>query len=98
MNPDLWYLKMIVFLCNACANTLQLTIQGYLQERPQLPEGTKVLTIPTIELTNIEGTDGDSAMNQQVVRKSKKQWVLNPNGKTMVSKTFGSRLVGGQQW
>ena len=52
-----------------------------------------MLTIPTVELTKIDGTEGDSAMNQQVVKKSKKQWVLNPNGKSMVSILMLSFIV-----
>ena len=32
-------------------------------------------------------------MNQQVVKKSKKQWVLNPNGKSMVSILMFSFIV-----
>ena len=52
-----------------------------------------MLTIPTVELTKIDGTEGDSAMNQQVVKKSKKQWVLNPNGKSMVSILMFSFIV-----
>ena len=56
-----------------------------LQNRPTLPEGTKIITIPTLELSNIPGTEGESAINQKVVKKSKKKWIINPVGKSMVS-------------
>ena len=59
-----------------------------MRERPSLPEGTKVLTIPAVELKKMEETEGDSALNQQVVKKSKKKWVLNPTGKSMESFKF----------
>merc|ERR1712112_338829 len=59
-------------------------IEEELMNRPTLPEGTKIITIPTLELSNIPGTEGESAINQKVVKKSKKKWVINPVGKSMV--------------
>ena len=53
--------------------------------RPTLPEGTKIITIPSLELSNICTADGDSAINQKVVKKSKKKWIINPVGKSTVS-------------
>ena len=50
-----------------------------------LPEGTKIITIPSLELSNIQGTDGQSALNQKVVKKTKKKWIINPVGKSNVS-------------
>ena len=52
--------------------------------RPTLPEGTKIITIPSLELSTIPGTEGDSAINQKVVKKTKKKWIINPVGKSMV--------------
>jgi hypothetical protein len=50
-------------------------------------EGTILITIPTIELAKIDKSqEGDSAINQAVVKKAKKQWVINPNGKSWVRK------------
>jgi len=59
-------------------------VEKELMNRPTLPEGTKIITIPTLELSNIPGTEGESAINQKVVKKSKKKWVINPVGKSMV--------------
>jgi len=55
-----------------------------LSNRPTLPEGTKIITIPSLEMSTIPGTEGDSAINQKVVKKSKKKWLMNPVGKSMV--------------
>ena len=45
-----------------------------------------MITIPTLELAKIDETEeGESALNQTVVKKSKKQWVINPAGKSWVS-------------
>lgn len=54
--------------------------------RNNLPKkGTILITIPTIELAKVdEKQEGDSAINQAVVKKSKKNWVLNPHGKSWV--------------
>ena len=49
-----------------------------------MPEGTKIITIPSLELSNLPGTEGESALNQKVVKKSKKKWIINPVGKSMV--------------
>ena len=52
-----------------------------------MKEGTILITIPTIELAKIDKSqEGDSAINQAVVKKAKKQWVINPNGKSWVRK------------
>jgi len=59
-------------------------IDKLLSNRPVLPEGTKIITIPALEMSSIPGTDGDSAINQKVVKKSKKKWLMNPVGKSMV--------------
>jgi len=63
-------------------NKMRLVKQ--LAARPTLPEGTKVITIPTVELASMDGTDGENAMDQTVVKKSKKEWIINPVGKSMV--------------
>ena len=60
-------------------------IDNLLSNRPTLPEGTKIITIPSLEMSTIPGTEGDSAINQKVVKKSKKKWLMNPVGKSMVS-------------
>ena len=59
-------------------------IEKELLNRPTLPEGTKIITIPTLEMGNIPGTEGESALNQKVVKKSKKKWIFNPVGKSTV--------------
>ena len=59
-------------------------IDKLLSNRPVLPEGTKIITIPALEMSSIPGTEGDSAINQKVVKKSKKKWLMNPVGKSMV--------------
>lgn len=59
-------------------------LEKELTNRPTLPEGTKIITIPSLELSTIPGTDGDSAINQKVVKKTKKKWIINPVGKSMV--------------
>ena len=59
-------------------------IDNLLSNRPTLPEGTKIITIPSLEMSTIPGTEGDSAINQKVVKKSKKKWLMNPVGKSMV--------------
>jgi len=59
-------------------------LEKELTNRPTLPEGTKIITIPSLELTTIPGTEGDSAINQKVVKKTKKKWIINPVGKSMV--------------
>ena len=35
-------------------------------------------------MTTIPGTEGDSAINQKVVQKRKKKWLMNPVGKSMI--------------
>ena len=59
-------------------------IEKEILNRPTLPEGTKIITIPSLELSNLPGTEGESALNQKVVKKSKKKWIINPVGKSMV--------------
>lgn len=59
-------------------------LEKELTSRPTLPEGTKIITIPSLELATIPGTEGDSAINQKVVKKTKKKWIINPVGKSMV--------------
>ena len=63
-------------------------LEKELTNRPTLPEGTKIITIPSLELSTIPGTEGDSAINQKVVKKTKKKWIINPVGKSMVRKNF----------
>jgi hypothetical protein len=63
-------------------------IDNILTNRPTLPEGTKIITIPALEMSTIPGTEGDSAINQRVVKKSKKKWLMNPVGKSMVRGSF----------
>lgn len=64
--------------------TQKTRLEKELTSRPTLPEGTKIITIPSLEMVNIPGTEGDSALNQKVVKKTKKKWVINPVGKSMV--------------
>ena len=68
-----------IFTSIAC-----LRIENELSNRPTLPEGTKIITIPALEMSNIAGTDGQSALNQKVVKKTKKKWIFDPEGKTTV--------------
>ena len=35
-------------------------------------------------MSNLPGTEGESAINQKVVKKSKKKWIINPAGKSTV--------------
>jgi hypothetical protein len=49
-----------------------------------LPEGTHLITIPVVEMENLAGGDGDSALYQRVTKKSKKEWVFNPRNKSAV--------------
>lgn len=67
---------MLILLCPR--------IENELSNRPTLPEGTKIITIPALEMSNIAGTDGQSALNQKVVKKTKKKWIINPVGKSTV--------------
>ena len=43
-----------------------------------------IITIPSLELSNISAVDGDTALNQKVVKKTKKKWIINPEGKSTV--------------
>ena len=61
--------------------------------RPTLPEGTKVITIPAVELVGVDGTDGENALNQVVVKRSKKEWIINPVGKSMVCSNI-MKMIG----
>ena len=63
---------------------ISFRIEKELINRPTLPEGTKIITIPALELSNISGAEGDTAINQKVVKKTKKKWIFNPVGKSMV--------------
>ena len=47
-----------------------------------------IVCVLILELSNIPGTEGESAINQKVVKKSKKKWVINPVGKSMVNKKY----------
>jgi microprocessor complex subunit DGCR8 len=50
-----------------------------------LPKGTTIITIPVVESeADKDATDKDSALHQRVVKKSKKNWMLNPSGKSFV--------------
>ena len=51
-------------------NIFLTRIEKELINRPTLPEGTKIITIPALELSNISGADGDTALNQKVVKKT----------------------------
>jgi len=57
------------------------------QSRPALPDGTKIISIPVFELEqddpNAAG-DQNNPLRQKIVKKSKKDWVLNPAGKSTV--------------
>ena len=68
-------------------------IEKELINRPTLPEGTKIITIPTLELSNISTEEGDTAINQKVVKKSKKKWIINPVGKSTVSLRSDGHVV-----
>ena len=68
-------------------------LEKELTSRPTLPEGTKIITIPSLELATIPGTEGDSAINQKVVKKTKKKWIINPVGKSMVSSVSVSPFI-----
>ena len=55
--------------------------------RPALPEGTKIISIPVFEIEVENGTKGsgeENPLRQRIVKKSKKDWVLNPAGKSTV--------------
>lgn len=56
------------------------------ENRPALPEGTKIISIPVFELETEEGKNPEenNPLRQKIVRKSKKDWVLNPAGKSTV--------------
>ena len=41
----------------------------FVKQMPELPEGTSVLTIPTFEISRVEGTSGETAIHQQVKEK-----------------------------
>ena len=50
-----------------------------------LPHGTTIISIPVVEVENDkDATAKESALHQSVVRKSKKNWLLNPAGKSYV--------------
>ena len=51
--------------------------------RPALPNGTKIISIPVVELEQ-EDPNVENPLRQKVIRKSKKDWVLNPAGKSTV--------------
>ena len=51
--------------------------------RPALPNGTKIISIPVVELEQ-EDPNVENPLRQKIIRKSKKDWVLNPAGKSTV--------------
>lgn len=55
------------------------------KDRPAFPEGTTILSIPVVEMEqeNPNGQPGNKLV-PKVIRKSKKDWMLNPAGKSTV--------------
>ena len=53
-------------------------------EKPSLPDGLKLITIPIIEMQKHNETQEDTAFNRKVTKKSKREWILNPKGKSPV--------------
>lgn len=55
-------------------------------ERPtHLPKGTKLITIPVVEMESISNNSQEAnPLSNNVIRKSKKEWMLNPTGKSFV--------------
>ena len=49
--------------------------------KPVLPEGTKIISIPVFEM---EQEAEENPLRQKILKKSKKDWVLNPAGKSTV--------------
>ena len=72
---------------------ISFRIEKELINRPTLPEGTKIITIPALELSNISGAEGDTALNQKVVKKTKKKWIINPVGKSTVKEIDGRNFM-----
>ena len=54
------------------------------QKRPTLPNGTTIISIPVVELEQEDPSAGENPLRQKVVRKTKKDWVLNPARKSTV--------------
>ncbi len=56
------------------------------RQRPSLGKGAKLITIPVVELESCGGEAGqaNNPLGQRVVRKRKKEWLLNPSRKTPV--------------
>ena len=52
---------------------------------PALPDGTTVITIPSLELSSLPGTQGESAINQRVEKRRRKEWIFHPAGKSSVA-------------
>ena len=52
------------------------------QSRPALPDGTKIISIPVLEMEpeDPNNADENNPLRQKIVKKSKKDWVLNPAG------------------
>ena len=71
---------------------ISFRIEKELINRPTLPEGTKIITIPALELSNISGAEGDTALNQKVVKKTKKKWII-PVGKSTVKEIDGRNFM-----
>ena len=63
------------------------------KERETLPEGTTLITVPAFEFQSLdtneiinmaELTGGGNMLHQKVAKKSRKEWLLNPTGKSMI--------------
>jgi len=56
------------------------------QSRPALPDGTKIISIPVLDMEpeDPNAKDENNPLRQKIVKKSKKDWVLNPAGKSTV--------------
>ena len=55
------------------------------KSRPALPEGTKIISIPVFEMEQeIPNGNNENPLKPKMVRKAKKDWVLNPAGKSTV--------------
>lgn len=53
-------------------------------EKPSLPDGLKLITIPVLEMQKHDEKRQESAFNRKITKKTKKEWILNPKGKSFV--------------
>lgn len=55
-------------------------------QRPTLPEGTKLITFPVLnsEITTTDPSNGQTITSSATSQPRKKEWVMNPNGKSYV--------------